>query len=55
MAQQSEPMDDRVRLHYTETLAALGRMRERLRRGTTLEEAAWREQELNDEVDAAGD
>ncbi len=55
MMQQSEPMDDKVRLQYTETLAALGRMRKRLSRGTTLEEAALREQEINDEVDAAGD
>jgi hypothetical protein len=55
MMQQSEPMDDKVRLHYTETFAALDRMRRRLGRGTTLEEAASREQEINDEVDAAGD
>jgi hypothetical protein len=55
MMQQSEPMDDRVRLQYTETLAAVGRMRKRLSRGTTLEEAALREKQINDEVDAAGD
>ncbi len=55
MMQQSEPTDDKVRLQYTETLAALGRMRKRLSRGTTLEEAAFREQEINDEVDAVGD
>jgi hypothetical protein len=45
MVQQSEPMDDKVRLQYTETLAALDRMRKHLGRSTTLEEAALREQE----------
>ena len=55
MIQQSEPMDDKVRLQYTETLAAVLRMREALSRSTTLEEAAFREQEINDEVDAAGE
>jgi len=55
MMRQSEPMGDKVRLQHTETLAAIGRMRKRLSRGTTLEEAALREQEINDEVDAAED
>ena len=55
MMQESEPMDEKVRLQYTETAAAVDRMRLRLRRGTTLEEAAMKEDEINDEVDAAGD
>jgi len=52
MMRQSEPMDDAVRLQYTETLAAIDRMRQRLGRGTTLEEAAFEEEETNNELDA---
>ena len=55
MMEQSEPMDDAVRLHYTETLAAIDRMRQRLNRGTTLEQAAFEEQEINNESDAIGE
>jgi hypothetical protein len=55
MMEQSEPMDDAVRLQYTETLAAIDRMRQRLSRGTTLEEAAFEEQETNNESDAIGE
>ncbi len=55
MMQQSEPMDDAVRLQNTETLAAIDRMRQRLSRGTTLEEAAFEEEETNNESDAIGE
>lgn len=55
MMQLSEPMDDKARLQYTETFAALVRMRECLGRTTTLEEAAFEEQETNNEMDAIGD
>lgn len=55
MMQQSEPMDDAVQLHYTETLAAIDRMRQRLNRGATLEQAAFEEEKINDESDAIGE
>lgn len=55
MMQQSEPMDDAVRVHYAETLAAIDRMRQLLNRGTTLEQAAFEEQEINNESDAIGE
>ena len=55
MMQQSEPMDDAARLQYTETLAAIDRMRQLLSRGTTLEEAAFEEEETNNESDAIGE
>lgn len=51
---QSEPMPDDVRIHYTDTRAAIHRMRAKTR-GTSLDEAAQQEQAINDEVDAAGD
>jgi hypothetical protein len=50
----SEPMPDEVRIHYTDTRAAINRMRAKTR-GTSLDEAAEQEQAINDEVDAAGD
>ena len=55
MMQQSEPMDDAVRVHYAETLAAIDRMRQLLNRGTSLEQAAIEEQEINNESDAIGE
>jgi hypothetical protein len=55
MMQQSEPMDDAVRVHYAETLAATDRLRQRLNRGTTLEQAAFEEEEINNESDAIGE
>lgn len=55
MMQQSEPMDDTVRLQYAETFSAIDRMRQRLSRGTTLEEAAFEEEETNNESDAIGE
>jgi len=55
MMQQSKPMDNAARLQYTETLAAIDRMRQRLSRGTTLEEAAFEEEETNNESDAIGE
>ncbi len=55
MLQNSEPVDDHVRLHYTETLAAIDRMRKVLGRGTTIEEAEAIEQQQIDEEDAIAD
>jgi hypothetical protein len=51
---QSEPLPDDVRIHYTDTRAAIHRMRAKTR-GTSLDEAAQQEQAINDELDAAGD
>lgn len=51
---QGEPMPDEVRIHYTDTRAAIDRMRAKTR-GTSLDGAAEQEQVINDEVDAAGD
>jgi hypothetical protein len=50
----SEPVPDYARVQYTDTYAAIDRMRDKMR-GTTLEEAAGQEQEISDEVDAVGD
>ena len=46
---QTEPMPDDVRIHYTETRAAIHRMRAKTR-GTSLDEAAQQEQAINDEL-----
>ncbi len=51
----SEPLEDKHRLQYTETHAAIDRMRSAMHRGTTLEEAVKNEAEQINELLAIAD
>ena len=55
MAAASEPAPDEVRIQYTETLKAIDRMRARLGRGVSLEQAERDDAEAANEEDAIAD
>lgn len=55
MEADSEPMDDKHRVQYTETHAAIDRMRTAMHRGTTLEQAERNEAEQIEELLAIAD
>jgi len=55
MEADSEPMEDEDRVQYTETRAAIERMRTAMHRGTTLEKAEANEAEMINELLAIAD